>query len=165
MADINPDTPVRFLRGVGPSRATAFEQLGIRTVGELIEHYPHRYETIPRSVPISELEADRNGTVVGAVTRVRPLRARKGRGIAADVVDGTGRCRVHWFNAAYLADRIVPGRTIRVSGRVGIYRDLARFTNPRFELFDDDQDPLALYLLIHFYSRLWSLLLTAYKII
>lgn len=42
MADMNTD--VRYVRGVGESRAKALEKLGIRTLGDLLGYYPRRWE-------------------------------------------------------------------------------------------------------------------------
>ncbi|MCH9001715.1 MAG: hypothetical protein IIC02_04005 [Planctomycetes bacterium] len=71
------DADVRFVPGVGPARADEFAVLGIRTVGDLIEHFPFRHETIPKSVGIGELALDETATIVGEIGRVR-LRGRSG---------------------------------------------------------------------------------------
>ena len=42
---LRPDTPVQFLKGVGPQRAEAFERMGVRTIEDLLYHIPHRYLT------------------------------------------------------------------------------------------------------------------------
>ena len=40
---LTPDTPVRYLKGVGPKTAERFEKLGILTLSDLLCHYPRRY--------------------------------------------------------------------------------------------------------------------------
>jgi len=64
------DSDVRFIRGVGPVRAEAFNRLGVHTVSDLIEYFPFRYELRPKSVPIDQLEFGVVATVVGEVRRV-----------------------------------------------------------------------------------------------
>ncbi len=136
-------TPVQFLRGVGPVRAIEFGKLGVITVGDLLEHIPFRHQTIPRSKSIGELELEETATVVGELRRVRGNRAFTKQSITADLVDGTGTCRVRWFNSPFLADKLHFGSIVRVTGKVDAWRDRAAFTNPRLVVFDEDEDPFA----------------------
>jgi len=141
VAAIDLETPVQFVRGVGPARARHFETLEVRTVGELIEHLPFRYDLLPRSVPIGSLELDKPATIIGTVASIRARSGRAKGSIVADVVDGTGRCRVRWFNAPYAADQVRRGDTIRVTGKIDVQNDLAQFVNPRLVVLDPDEDP------------------------
>ncbi|HEY3242012.1 MAG TPA: OB-fold nucleic acid binding domain-containing protein, partial [Phycisphaerae bacterium] len=138
-ATLGLDTPVQFLTGVGPARAQAFGALGVQTVGDLIEHFPFRYELTPKSVPIGALRLGEKATIIGAITGVRS--GGPGRAVVAHVVDATGRIRVRWFNAPYMEQRLGRGQTVRVSGTVEMYRDEAQFVNPRLEFIDPDRDP------------------------
>ena len=129
----------QYLKGVGPRRAEVFARLGIRTVGDLIEHFPFRHERIPKSVPIDALVLDETATVVGELRRIR-VRGRYGQQrIAAQVVDGTGVCRVTWFNSAYLVDRLKEGQVVRLTGKVDLRDDLAALTNPQTTIIDERQ--------------------------
>lgn len=141
MASIDLNTAVQFVRGVGPGRAARFEALGVRTVGDLLEHFPFRYELLPRSVAIDQLELDVVATVVGAVKSLR--RSDAGGSVQARIVDGTGTCRVRWFNSSYLSERLGVGAVVRLTGKVGVYGDDAEFTNPKLTILDDQADPLA----------------------
>jgi len=137
------DADVQFVRGVGPRRAAEFAALGVRTVGELIEFFPFRHELQPKSQPIGTLELDTVATVVGELQRIRQKGSPLRRMITARVVDGTGWCRVRWFNSSFLADRLHAGLVVRVTGKVDVYDDQACFTNPKLRLIDDDEDPFA----------------------
>ena len=137
------DTDVQFIRGVGPARAREFQKLGVCTLGDLIEHFPFRHELRPKSIPIGELELATVATIVGELRRVRANGRSSGQTIRAEVVDGTGRCRVRWFNSSFLADRLCDGQTVRVTGKVEQYGDLASLTNPKLSLIGDDEDPFA----------------------
>ncbi len=66
------DTEVRFVRGVGPVRAEAFALVGVRTVGDLIEHFPFRHALRPKSLPIGELELGAVSTRLIPKSRARP---------------------------------------------------------------------------------------------
>ena len=61
------DTPVTYLKGVGPARAEALRRLGIITAGDLLFHVPHRYEDASTVSPIKSLEPGMQGTVIGTV--------------------------------------------------------------------------------------------------
>jgi len=142
MGALDLATPVQYVRGVGPARAAELATLGVRTVGELVEHFPFRYELAPKSQPIGTLTLGETATIVGDITDVR-LRGSPGhRTVTARVEDATGRARVVWFNAAYLADRIRVGQSIRLTGKVDVGQQYAQFKNPRFTLFDGNEDPL-----------------------
>jgi ATP-dependent DNA helicase RecG len=131
------DTPVQFVRGVGPVRAEAFAALGVETVEDLLNHLPARYEHLPESVPIDRLILGEPATVIGAVESVRKRGGRSRGSVVARVLDGTGVCLVRWFNAPYVADRIQPGDIIRVCGKVDCHRDTAQIVNPVYQIVGD----------------------------
>ncbi len=142
--NVSLDTDVQFIRGVGPFRAQQFAQLGVRTVGDLLEHFPFRHALNPRSRAIGDLEYGAVATVVGELRNVRASGSFQRKTVSALIVDGTGRCRVRWFNSPYLRDRLTPGRVVRITGKVDVRGDLASFTNPQWTPIDeDDRDPLA----------------------
>ena len=55
---LTPDTPVRYLKGVGPKTAERFEKLGIVTLADLLCHYPRRYIDFSKPYSIAEAPAD-----------------------------------------------------------------------------------------------------------
>jgi len=143
MAALRLDLPVQFIRGVGPIRAAEFARLGVVTLGDLLEHVPFRYQSVPKSKPIGSLELGETATVVGELRRVHGNRPFTKQSITADLVDGTGSCRVRWFNAPYLSEQLHHGSIVRITGQVDTWRDRASFTNPQMILFDDSEDPFA----------------------
>ncbi|MGB0715005.1 MAG: ATP-dependent DNA helicase RecG [Phycisphaerae bacterium] len=130
---------IQFVRGVGPYRAGLFSKLGIDTVGDLLSHYPFRYEVRPPSVPINRVRQGEVCTIVGEVKS--PRLGRNGL-FRATIQDGTGHCAVRWFNSSFLRDRLVPGVVVRLSGKVGVEKNTATLTNPATETFADGEDPL-----------------------
>jgi ATP-dependent DNA helicase RecG len=141
MGDDLLQMPVQYLRGVGPARAAALAGLNIATVGDLLEHLPFRYELRPKSIPIGHLRADETATIVGAIRGVHTSRGRSQASITADIEDGTGRCRVRWFNATYVRDCIAVGDVIRVTGKVEDGDGIGCFVNPTFRVLAQDEDP------------------------
>lgn len=135
-------TPIMYTKGVGPLRAEEFKALGVRTVGDLLEYLPFRYELLPKSKPIGEVEIDEVATVIGSLERVRATQGYQRSSVVANVVDGTGTCRARWFNAPYLRDRLGEGQTIRLTGKAIEDKRWVQFVNPTFEILPDDIDPL-----------------------
>ncbi len=133
--------PVQFVRGVGPYRARILADMGLHTLGDLIEHFPFRYEEQLPPQRIDSLLLNEPATVIGVVEQ---LRWRGGPGQAtANIIlrDGSGTARVTWFNAEYLRDKLERGQLLRVHGTVGEFESLAQFANPRVEWLDADADP------------------------
>jgi len=143
MGDDPLKMPVQYLRGVGPARAAAFAALGVHTVADLLWHLPFRHELVPRSVPIGALRCAETATVVGTIRRVRVSRGASRGSVVVDVEDGTGRCRVRWFNSSYLRDKLLVGGVIRFTGRVEDGNGRAAFVNPTYELIEPGADPFA----------------------
>jgi ATP-dependent DNA helicase RecG len=136
------DAPVQYIRGVGPWRASRLEALGIHTVGDLLEYWPSRYELKPKSKAIGHLVLDEIATIVGSVRRVRESAGMRQPSIVAEIEDGTGRCRVRWFNSPFLRGQIGVGQIIRLTGKVAADERLAVFINPTYRIIEREDDPL-----------------------
>ncbi len=137
------DAEVQFVRGVGPMRAKQFASLGVGTVGDLIEYFPFRHDLRPRSQPIGTLEYGRVATLVGQLERLRVRRSFTRPTITALLVDGTGQCRVRWFNSPFLVDKLHSGQVVRLTGKIDVDRDLALMKNPQTTVIDDGADAFA----------------------
>lgn len=140
---ISLDAEVQYVRGVGPIRAREFAALGVRTVGDLIEHFPFRHELRPRSQPIGSLDYGRVATIVGQLERFRVRGSFARLTCAAKLVDGTGQCRVRWFHSPHLVDKLHNGQIVRLTGKVEVDHDLALMTNPQTTILEDSADALA----------------------
>jgi ATP-dependent DNA helicase RecG len=114
------DRPLTDLRGIGPKLAAAAERIGLRTLGDLVEHYPHDYGDRSAATAIADLSLDQQATVVVAVrtARLRPTRRRNLVIVEATVADESAPMNVTWFNQAWLADRLKPGVRMLLSGRL-----------------------------------------------
>lgn len=133
---------MQFVKGVGPFRATLFARLGVHTVRDLLEYYPFRFEFHPQSVPIDGLEEGEVASIVGEVRRFRVHGTGNAARVTATIVDGTGVCRVQWFNSGYLADKIEDGTAVRLTGKVEVRGSTAAMTNPTTQVPEED-DPFA----------------------
>jgi ATP-dependent DNA helicase RecG len=126
---------------VGGKTATALERaFGIRTVGELLAHYPRRYALRGELTPIDGLVVGEQVTIVAQVKSAHERRMQQRRGTILEVVitDGHGEVQLTFFNQSWRAKDLVPGRRGIFSGKVGEYRRGQQFAHPDYELFDDE---------------------------
>jgi len=135
-SDIDLSMPVQFLKGVGPTRAAAFAQLGVHTVGDLLEYYPRDWVFAPQTVKINQMRPDDNVTIIGLVESTDYQSFRKPAIFEAMISDDTGVCRIVWFHGGFLRGQLKPGQVIMASGKAGEYRHQLQLTNPKFIVLD-----------------------------
>lgn len=117
---LTPDTPVRYLKGVGPKTAERFEKLGILTLADLLCHYPRRYLDFSRPYSIAEAPLDTECVVKAEVFakpagRILPGGRRMERITAGDDVSSL---EVTWFNNPYAAQKLDLGQEYYFQGIV-----------------------------------------------
>jgi ATP-dependent DNA helicase RecG len=114
------DAPIETLRGAGPRLAAAAEELGVKTVGDLLLHVPPRHRDRSELRPLAELRTGEAATVEVEVrsARLRPTRRRGLRIVEAHVADESGPATAVWFNQAWLADRLTEGTRLLLSGKL-----------------------------------------------
>jgi ATP-dependent DNA helicase RecG len=136
------EEPVTRLPGVGPAAAKQLGTLGVRTVRDLLEHYPRRYADTGAVVDLAAVEVGQPATLVGEVidAQVRPLAPRGGgrsrRDLAELVVRQAGGAvfRVSFFNQRWMAERLAPGTVAAFSGKVGEFRGQLQLASPKVEV-------------------------------
>ena len=111
--------PIGSVKGVGEEMERKLARLGIFTAGDLINHFPRRYDDFSKIIPI-RLMRPGNVTFRGEVERVssRYARGRKLHLTEAIISDGTGTVKAIWFNQSYLAKSIPTGTPVLVSGQI-----------------------------------------------
>ncbi|UCD50325.1 MAG: ATP-dependent DNA helicase RecG [Phycisphaerales bacterium] len=141
--DLN--TPVQYVKGVGPSRAQTFAQLGVQTVGDLLEYYPRDWVFAPTPVKIAQLQPNETVSVIGLVESTDYQSYRRTPLFEAMVSDDTGTCRIVWFHGGYLRNQFQPGQVLMVSGKATIYKHQLQMTNPKFMVLDESHTRPDLY--------------------
>ena len=110
---------VSALSGVGPALEKKLAKMGLRTIGDLLEHRPHRYETAVPERRIADLLAGEEAAIAGEVRRVSVRRPRRNLAIVqARVADDSGEIGAVWFNQAWLAEKLQPGTRVRLRGQL-----------------------------------------------
>jgi len=144
------DSPVQYLKGVGAKRAEQCAQYGIRTVGDLIDYAPFRYED---RTEYRRLESLREGEWVltrGRICSVGGFEARRRRLSIFEVLvqDGTGNVTLKFFNQPYLGNLYKQGLSLVIYGQVK--RDTYAhgglcFLNPECEVLEEEAAGLSIH--------------------
>jgi ATP-dependent DNA helicase RecG len=145
-------TPVQYVKGVGPRFAAALEKLGIVTVEDLLFHFPLRYEDRRNFRPLGRIQHGEavvaSGRVVGATVERSPK-----RGITlmkAVIQDATGHAELVFFNQHWLKnvfDRI-RGREVSVYGTAQRSGGILSFQHPEWEELSADDDSIHLHRIV-----------------
>jgi len=135
--------PVQFLKGVGPARANIFAQLGVETVGDLLEYFPRDWNFVPEPCKIARMRPNETVTVFGLVESTDYQSYRRQPLFEAMISDDTGVCRIVWFHGGYLRGQLEPGQIIMASGKVTLYKHQLQMTNPKFFVLDEEHPPSA----------------------
>jgi ATP-dependent DNA helicase RecG len=129
--------PVRYLKGVGPARAKTFAQLGVETVGDLLEYFPRDWNFVPEPTKIAQILPGEDTAVIGLVESTDYQDYRRQPIFEAIISDDTGVCRIIWFHGGYLRKQLEPGQVIIASGKATLYKHQLQLTNPKFVLLDE----------------------------
>jgi len=132
---------VTCLKGVGPRRKVLLERLGVRSIGDLLTHFPRGYEHLRPADGIADVSVGEKVTVVGKLGEpcLRRLRGRRTL-VEAALEDDTGCLNLVWFNQPYMMNQLREGQWIRVSGKVGM-RQGPFIASPRISSVGEEETP------------------------
>ena len=133
------ETPLRKVLGEKTSKALA-GHLELETVGDLLYHFPRRYDERGEHTDIRALAVGEQVTVMAQVqrTHLRPMRARRGQLLEVTVGDGTGGVLgLTFFNQAWRERDLRPGRWGLFAGKVTEFRGKRQLNGPDYVILDD----------------------------
>jgi ATP-dependent DNA helicase RecG len=137
------DMPVQYVKGIGPRRSEILSAHGIRSVGDLLEYPPFRYEDRTEFRPIASLTDGEWVLTRGRVCSVGGFEGRSRRVSIVEVLvkDATAGITLKFFNQPYMRQSLSPGQTIVIYGQPK--RDeygghALAFANPEVEVVDED---------------------------
>ena len=137
------DSPLdaKLSTALGGRTAAALDKgLGLKTVGDLLTHYPRRYALRGELTALAQLSVDENVTIVAEVLGVqeRTMRARKGSILEVTISDGSDILSLTFFNQAWRKAELKPGVRGIFAGKVGDFRGTIQLAHPDYELFETD---------------------------
>ncbi len=130
-------TPITELKGVGDALAGKLGILGVRTIGDLIENVPRRYQDYSQITQAKDLRPG-EVTLEAKISQAKGRYVRRGLHITEAIAsDDTGSVRLVWFNQPYRAAAIKHGQAYFVSGDYQLRRSRFSILNPSVELVSD----------------------------
>ena len=114
----------------------------IKSVGDLMRHYPRRYMVRGELSDISVLREGDETTILAQIYAVnkRPLRGGKGSILEVVVTDGTDKLSLTFFNQAWREKDLKIGRQGLFAGKVGVFNNKKQLAHPDYELIPDGSD-------------------------
>ena len=149
------DTPLQYLKGVGPRKGADLKRAGLVTVEDLLYRLPFRYEDRSRMQPIATLRPGHKAAVLGDIksAHLATTRRRGFRIFHAVVGDASGAIRCTWMNQAFLADILAPHLTVVIFGEVKLDSSGLHFMNPEYEIVGDDLTGVHTARIVPFYEK------------
>ncbi|MBQ8897617.1 MAG: ATP-dependent DNA helicase RecG [Clostridia bacterium] len=135
---------VRYVKGIGETKAKKLASLGIRTVGDMLTYYPRDYEDRRKIFEIDELHdgmaAQFRAMVIGRViTSALP----GGRHITkAAAADDSGALQLVFFNQPYLSKSLIPGKEYMFFGKITLYQGVLTAVSPEHEEIKPGVEPV-----------------------
>ncbi|MFF3578692.1 ATP-dependent DNA helicase RecG [Streptomyces mirabilis] len=145
------DEPLKKVLGPPTAKVMA-EHLGLHTVGDLLHHYPRRYEERGQLTHLADLPMDEHVTVVAQVADARLLtfasaKAPRGKGqrLEVTITDGSGRLQLVFFgNGVHKPHKdLLPGTRAMFSGKVSVFNHRLQLAHPAYEPLRADSDDAA----------------------
>ncbi|MEP6715028.1 MAG: ATP-dependent DNA helicase RecG [Terriglobia bacterium] len=146
------DTPLTWLKGVGPARAAMLQSKGLETIEDLLNYFPFRYEDRSNLKTIAQLAPGELATVMAQVrsAKVTGLRGRNLKIFEAEFTDDSKAIILgKWFHGAWMADRLTPGTRVALFGKIEFdnYRGELLMMHPETELLttEDEESDVAVH--------------------
>lgn len=145
------DEPLKKVLGPPTAKVMA-EHLGLHTVGDLLHHYPRRYEERGQLTHLADLPMDEHVTVVAQVADARlhtfaSSKAPRGKGqrLEVTITDGSGRLQLVFFGHGVHKPHkdLLPGTRALFSGKVSVFNHRLQLAHPAYELLRGDSDEAA----------------------
>ncbi|MFC0264168.1 ATP-dependent DNA helicase RecG [Fontibacter flavus] len=137
------DTKIDYLRGVGPQKAALInKELNIFTYGELIQHYPFRYEDRTKFYKIREITEDlENVQVIAKIRSVETIGDGRRKRLVAHIFDETGEMELTWFKGLqWVAKKLVVGVPYVFYGKPNRYGRKFSIAHPEMEPLSQVQE-------------------------
>ena len=138
------ETPIQYIKGVGPRRAHVLESLNIYTIKDLLYYFPRKYLDRTSIQLIGSIETDMEVNIVGRVKSVNLRKMKRGSFLTATLADHTGSVRLMWFNGSdYIYQSLKAGDLIAVHGKVADYKGNTQIVHPEYDKLNANEISLS----------------------
>ncbi len=134
-----PLTPLDRLLGDRTAKSFA-KHLGLKTVSDLLQHYPRRYSSRGELTPIAQLPIGEAVTVVAEIVDVRErfMTGRKGSILEVRITDGQAKMSLSFFNQGWRQKDLRPGLRGLFAGKTSMFNNNIQLAHPDYELFPEE---------------------------
>lgn len=139
---MNLSTPVSALHKVGTVLTKKLERLQIKTIADLLYHFPFRYEDYSETSPIAQIEAGQEVTIHGVIEMISSYRSPRKKMLLTEaiVADKTGQIKIVWFQQPYIKKVLAVGDNVYMSGKVRQERMGLEMISPAYEKEKKEQE-------------------------
>lgn len=133
---LEPEATLEEVLGRDSRFLKRFYRLGLRSVRDLLWHFPFRYEDFSRIYKIADLEPGQQATIQGVIDNVESRRSwrRRMSVVEAIIKDDSGEIRAVWFNQPYLIHSLRPGKLVNFSGKIASSEGEIYLSHPAYEI-------------------------------
>ncbi|KAA3622871.1 MAG: ATP-dependent DNA helicase RecG [Flavobacterium sp.] len=138
-------TPIEYLKGVGPNRADLLrKELGIHTFQDLINLFPNRYLDRTRYYKISELQkTNAEVQLIGKITHIKTVEQKRGKRLVATFIDESGKMELVWFRGVkWIRENLKINVPYVIFGRANWFNDHFSMPHPEMELQEEHEKSL-----------------------
>ena len=142
-------TPIVYLKGVGPNRAETLQsELGIHTYQDLINLFPNRYIDKTQYYKISQLQRTSSDVqIVGKIVNIKTVDQKKGKRLVAKFIDDTGEMELVWFRGQkWIRENLKLNIPYVIFGKVNWFNGTFSMPHPEMELWEDHEKGLKIYM-------------------
>jgi len=135
------DTPIEYLKGIGPVRADMLRrEIEVSTFGDLLHYYPFRYVDRSKFYTVREIDSDAAWVQLkGKVTAIQTIGTGRTARLAMTFRDQTGETELVWFQGVkWIREKVVAGREYIIFGKPNLFNGRFNFTHPDIEPADEE---------------------------
>ncbi len=130
------------LSGIGPSLSYKLSRLNLNTVGDLIYHFPYRYDNFSQTVSVKDAQIGQIVTLQGEIWSIKNIYTRSRKVLTQAIFnDGTTPIELTWFNQSWLTKQIQTGDRLQVSGKLSKYKNKLSIMMPKWEKISNILQP------------------------
>ncbi|MBK5191869.1 MAG: ATP-dependent DNA helicase RecG [Flavobacteriaceae bacterium] len=135
-------TPIDYLKGVGPTRADLLrKELGIHTYQDFINFFPNRYLDKTRFYKINELQQNSSEVqVTGKIINLKTVEQKNGKRLVAEFIDETGKMELVWFRGhKWIRENLKLNTPYVIFGKTNWFNGLFSMAHPELELLEEHE--------------------------
>ncbi len=130
-----PTDPINILKGVGERIEKNLKRENIKTIGDLINYFPFRYEDLSKITNTSNIEENIKVVLKGRFKKIKLFRTKYGKQmVRAIFTDNEGSIEILWFNTTYILNQIKDNKDYMLTGKVTRFGSKLNIVNPQIEV-------------------------------